>query len=366
MELTPSNVSMLCSATNFLEVECDGSTKPHIENFLEGIRFWTWYELLEALKHCQDSFPSNNYSTILERIVDNLIERLASPFITSPYNTSSSNRSSFQFSSDTSSNNSWKNNNSSSTWWFEHLLFLNIDLLEKIIRTMMLHDFDHGIISNFLFQYHNNLCCLGASQKYWAGEEAGKNNLETVDSPEKVDSDFTVVKSSASQAEKIESTKVVINLLSLLDMRSISCKDLFNLNRVAISLKVSRYCRNKIESLMGCLLDQVTIDYLLVPSPHGKDHAYDVDFVLRLMHIFVLGEIHELTLNQVKSVAKMMDLFLGEVAPDPHLKPSEFESLIVVLPDTSRESHDQLYLAMDMYLKVRNYSTNLTCLQFYI
>lgn len=198
---------------------------------------------------------------------------------------------------------------------------------------MISHDFDHGIVSKFLFYYHNNSSCLGVAQ-----------------------------------AEKIEATKAVINLLSLLDVRSISCKDLFNLNRIAICLKISRFCRNKIESLIGPLLDQVTIDYLLLPSPHGRDHAYDVDFVLRLMHIFFLGGSFELALNQLKRVVKMMDLFLLEVAPDPHLKPSEFEALITVLPGTARESHDQLYLAMDMYLKVIYHSTNLqdcnTCLQF--
>ncbi|XP_027339659.1 BTB/POZ domain-containing protein At3g22104-like [Abrus precatorius] len=321
MEVTPSNVAMLCSAARFLEMECDNvlgthSLKPHIEKFLEGIRFWTWSELLEALKQCQDLISSKSYLAILDRIVDHLIERLLiSPGITSPY-TCSSNRSSFQFSCDTSSNNSWRNNCSGATWWFEHLVFLKIDLLDKVIRTMISHDFDHGVVSRFLFYYHNS-SCLGAIH-----------------------------------AEKIETTKVVINLLSLLDLRSISCKDLFNLNRIAISLKISTCCINKIESLIGPLLDQATIDYLLLPSPHGRVHAYDVDFVLRLIHIFFIGGSFELTLNRLKRVAKMMDLFLVEVAPDPNLKPCELEALITVLTDNARESHDQLYLAIDMYLKV--------------
>ena len=321
MELSPSNVALLCSAANFLEMEPDDATetpslKPHIEKFLEGIRFWTWFELLETLKQCQGLFSSKSYSAIVDRIVDQLIERLALPSVTSPY-TCSSDRSSFQFSCDSSSNNSWRNNCSGATWWFEDLLFLKIGFVDKVIRTMISHDFDHGIVSKFLFYYHKS-ACLGA----------------------------------AAQAEKIETTKVVINLLSLLDVRSISCKDLFNLNRTAASLKISRCCINEIEGLIGPLLDQATIDYLLLPSPHGMNHAYDVDFVLRLIHIFFFGGSFELTSNQLKRVVKMMDLFLVEVAPDPHLKPSEFEALITVLPDTARESHDQLYIAMDMYLKV--------------
>ncbi|KAK7331822.1 hypothetical protein VNO80_28563 [Phaseolus coccineus] len=321
MEVTPSpsNMSLLCSAAHFMEKCDDGpetpNLKPHIEKFLEGIRFWTWSELVEALKQCQDLFSSEGYLAILDRIMDHLIERLASPGITSP-NTCSSNRSSFQFSCDTSSNNSLRNNCSGATWWFEHLMFLRVDLLDKVVRTMLSYDFDHGVVSSFLFHYHNSTC-LGAAQD-----------------------------------EKIEATVVVINLLLLLDLRSISCKDLFNLNRMAVGLKMSTSFIDKIESLIGPLLDQTTIDYLLLPSPHGRAQAYDVGFVLRLVHIFFLGDTFELNSNRLKRVAKMMDLFLVEVAPDPHLKPSEFEALITMIPDTARESHDQLYLAMDMYLKV--------------
>ncbi|MED6110807.1 hypothetical protein PIB30_046285 [Stylosanthes scabra] len=333
MELfSPTNVALLCSAADFLEIESmEGSNlKPHVEKFLQGIRFWTWCELLEALKQCQGLFCSNSksysYSSIVEKmIVDQLIERVACPsIVTSPF-TCSSDRSSFQFSS--SSISSINNSNCFSSldpsWWFEDLVFLKIGLVDKVIRAMISHDFfDHGIVSKFLFYYLKSKA----------------NSL-----------------GDAAEAEKIETTKVVINLLSLLRVRSIRCKDLFDLNRVATRLKISRCCRNEIERLIGALLDQATIDYLILPSPHGMNHAYDVDFVLRLMHTFFFGSIDESTSNnnnRLKRVVKMLHLFLLEVSPDPNLKPCEFEALITVAPDAARESHDQLYIAMDIYLKV--------------
>ncbi|KAE9591805.1 putative SKP1/BTB/POZ domain, NPH3 domain-containing protein [Lupinus albus] len=299
--VTPSNVALLCSAANFLEMECDA-----IENFLDGFSLWTWYELIEALKQCQGLLFSTKYIPILDRIVDQLIEKLVLSSATSPYTCSSN----------TSSNNSLRNSCSGETWWFEHLLFLKIDLMDKVIRRMIYHNFDNGIVSKFLFYYHKCTCFGDA------------------------------------QAEKNEITKFVIHLLSLLDKRSISCKDLFNLNRIVITSKTNTYCKSMIESLIGPLLDKATIDYLLLPPPHGHDHAYDVDFVLRLMHIFFFEASFELTSDRLKRVVIMMDLFLVEVAPDPYLKPSKFEALITVLPDSARESHDQLYIAMNMYLKV--------------
>ncbi|KAE8728556.1 Eukaryotic translation initiation factor-related, putative isoform 1 [Hibiscus syriacus] len=54
--------------------------------------------------------------------------RLASPIVASPY-TSSSENSSFQCSSDTRSSYSIRNNSYHVSWWFEDLLFLNIDLI---------------------------------------------------------------------------------------------------------------------------------------------------------------------------------------------------------------------------------------------
>ncbi|RYR38725.1 hypothetical protein HN51_028343 [Arachis hypogaea] len=39
-------------------------------------------------------------------------------------------------------------------------------------------------------------------------------------------------------------------------------------------------------------------------------------------------------------------------SPDLHFKRCEFEALIRVVPDAARESHDQLYIAIDISLKV--------------
>ena len=302
---------------------------PQIAHFVEGLHFWTWSELMESLKQGQDLFPAKNCSTILDIILDNLIQRLIlNSSIGSSPNTCSSNRSSFQFSCETSSTNSNRRNSSSgATWWFQHLRFLKIDLFEKIMRRMTFHDFDRAIISKFLFYYHK-LRCLGGKQD-----------------------------------EKRETTRVVISLVSLLDKRFLSCKDLFNLYWIAVGLKIDTCCKNKLECVLGLVLDQATVDYLLIPSQQGRDHAYDVDMVLRLSQIFVLRGDFGMSSNRLERVANLMDSFLIEVAPDPHLEPSEFAALITVLPENARESHDQLYIAMDMYLKVSNHFSRFNILK---
>lgn len=105
--------------------------------------------------------------------------------------------------------------------------------------------------------------------------------------------------------------------------------------------------------MIGSLLDQATIDYLLVPSPRGKKYVYDVSLILRLGKSFLLQERSHLSQKgHLIKVAELMDLYLAEVASDIHLKPSKFAALVMMFPAPVRESHDRLYEAIALYFKV--------------
>ncbi|KAK2644278.1 hypothetical protein Ddye_019473 [Dipteronia dyeriana] len=318
IEITASNVVLLSSAAHFMEMGLhDGDGKLYltyrIEKSLEEIDSWSWSELLLALKHCQDLLPNTDTKFILETILACLIERLALPVVASPYMPFSDD--SFKRSCDTRSKDSAKNY-SRKTWWFEDLLFLNVDLVDKVINMMVFQSFDHDTICKFLFYYRRSRFL------------------------------------NALQAEKCRVTEVVINLLSLLDRSPLSCRGLFDILRVASSLKLGKCYNNKLESLIGSQLDQATVDYLLVPSPPGKDYSYDASLVSRLVKAFLFESNSWLSMSRLNKVASLMDSYVEEVSPDPHLRPSKFAALLMVLPDSTRQSHDGLYRAIDMYLEV--------------
>lgn len=320
--IDPSNILLLNTAAHFLGMDSNiGSTTPNLidrtEKSLEGIIFWTWSELLEALKKCPELIPSAKSSLMLQSILDCLIGRLVLTSVASPY-TSSSENSSFKFSCDTRSTDSVKSSYSQLKWWFEDFLFSDVDLLDKVTRTMVSRKLDRATIYKFLCYYHKSRC------------------------------------PGAAPSEKQKITEVVIDLLSLLDRSSLSWKGLFEIYQVALCLKISKFHRNKIEILMGSQLDQATLDYLLAPSPQGRDYSYDVNLVLRLVQAYL----HEgscfssPTASRLKKVAKLMDSYLVEVAPDSHLKPSKFVALVFVLPDYARDSYDHIYHALDLFLEV--------------
>ncbi|KAK1388980.1 BTB/POZ domain-containing protein [Heracleum sosnowskyi] len=319
IDINPSNVSLLVCLAIFMEMNESSSTVHNLfeqlEKSLEEIKYWTWSELLVVLKHCQNLLPTVDSSGLLHKCVDSLVGRLALASEASPCpSTSSPDSSGLRLSTDTRSTDSLKNN-FRATWWFEDLVSLNPYLVTMLTKSMVFRKFDHGVIVRFLFYYQ-------------------KSRFLT-----------------ATLEEKREIMETVVEMLDSLDQRSISCKSLFGILRVALNLSIDKCCRNKLENMIGLQLDQATLDNLLIPSPVGMDHMYDVNLVLRFIRSFLGTGFCRVPLIRMQRVANLMDLYIAEVSPDPCLKLSKFCSLIRVIPDSARESYDGIYHAMDMYLE---------------
>ncbi|XP_063936482.1 BTB/POZ domain-containing protein At3g22104 isoform X2 [Daucus carota subsp. sativus] len=298
----------------------ESSSKVHnlfeqIEKSLEEIKYWTWSDLLVVLNHCQNLLPTVNSSGLLHKCVDSIVKRLALASEASPcQSTSSPDSSGLRLSTDTRSTDSFKNI-FRATWWFEDLVSLKPYLVKMLTKSMVFQKFDHGVIARFLLYYQ-------------------KSRFVT-----------------ATQDEKREIMETVIEMLDSLDQRTVACKSLFGILRVALNLNIKKCCRNKLEKMIGLQLDQATLDNLLIPSPLGMDHMYDVNLVLRFIRSFLGTGFCRVPLIRMQKVANLMDLYIAEVSPDPCLKLSKFCSLVRAIPDSARESYDGIYHAMDMFLE---------------
>ncbi|XP_004287910.1 PREDICTED: BTB/POZ domain-containing protein At3g22104 [Fragaria vesca subsp. vesca] len=321
IDITPSNISLLHFAAIFMEMNISVSGAPNLfektEKSLEEMRYWTWSELLITLKRCQDLLPATNCLPLLEKCLDCIVGRLALTSEASPCpSTSSPDSSGIRFSCDTRSTESLKTSSSRATWWFEDLLVLGPNLVEMLVKSMVTRKFDHVTISRFLFYYQK-------SKFYTAQSDAKRTIAETV-----------------------------IDMLHILDQSSVSCKTLFWILRVVQNMNINKSSRNKLESMIGSQLDQASLDNLLVPSPHGINHLYDVNLVLRVLNSFLRGGTAKASPVRLRKVGVLVDMYTAEVAPDPCLRPSKFLALAMALPDAARDSYDELYRAIDMYLEV--------------
>lgn len=318
IEINSLNLCPLYIIAHFMEMNKSVHDTQNLleqtDKCLEEIGYWSWSELLVALKQCQDLCPFEKSSNLLQKCIDCLVARLALTSETSPCSSIfSPDSSSIRFSFDTKSTESFRG-----TWWFEDLITLNPNLVEMVVVSMVSQKFDHAIISKFLINYQKS-----------------RINRAKLDEKRKI----------------IES---VIDLLYLLDGDAISCKSLFGILRVALNPSIKQCCRSKLETMIGLQMDLATLDNLLVPSPIGTNYLYDVNLVLRFLKSFLGKGTCHVPLVKLKKVAMLMDLYIAEVAPDPCLKPSKFLALLRSLPGHARDSYDGIYRAVDIYLQVHS------------
>lgn len=128
-----------------------------------------------------------------------------------------------------------------------------------------------------------------------------------------------------------------------------SCRSLFWILRILSGFGISKECRLGLERLIGEVLDKATLDDLMVSG--NSSGVYDVNLVIRLVRVFVNSE-EELSIQKLKKVGRLVDNYLGEISPDQSLKISKFLGVAESLPDSSRDSFDSVYRAIDIYLEV--------------
>ncbi|GFP80671.1 BTB/POZ domain-containing protein at3g22104, partial [Phtheirospermum japonicum] len=326
IDISPSNVILLQVVAKFMEINENQTKKEINENqtkkYLENTHLWTWSELLDCLKQCQELLRFMLSSYVVQEILDAVVEKISTLInISSPFQCS--DNSSLLFSGDIISTYSSRSARSSSCQaysWLQDLEFLSIDLFEKVSSTMISRRLDRRIICAFLLHYQK-VKCVGL-----------------------LPSD-----------QKCKIVEILISSLCSLD--GISCFDfpfrsLCDLLRICLSFKMRNFWVKKVEIMIGARLDEATLDDLLVRARGRKTCAYDASLILRLLKVFLGQRKNILFVRRLEKVGFLIDLYLAEVAPDRKLKPSNFLAIALCLPGSARESHDRFFEAVDMFFKV--------------
>ncbi|CAN6450386.1 unnamed protein product [Victoria cruziana] len=145
-----------------------------------------------------------------------------------------------------------------------------------------------------------------------------------------------------------------------------SCTFLLKLLKVAALLGTSEESRQDLVRRVGLQLDEASVEDLLIPSLNAEGTVYDTDLVQIIVDKFVAADqsrINPCNINEDSiqhdyvthdswlSVGRLIDCYLAEVAHDPNLALYKFVSLSESVPDSARPVHDELYRAIDIYLK---------------
>ncbi|CAH9120255.1 unnamed protein product [Cuscuta epithymum] len=247
-------------------------------------------------------------------------------------------------------------------WWAEDLAELSVDLYW---RTMIAIKSGGGRVPASL---------IGDALRVYAS-----HSLPNISKPLPEDSDFS------KHALILES---IVSLLPA-EKGAVSSTFLLRLLKAAAILRASNATKMELARRVGIQLEDANVSDLLIPSEPSKGETiYDVDLVMTMLDQFMSQaqpspptspprrsrggferrrrsrsaenvdfEFQESRRSSSAShasklkVAKLVDGYLQHIAKDPKLQLSKFIAVANSIPDFARIDHDDLYRAIDIYLK---------------
>ncbi|KAF8068142.1 hypothetical protein N665_1150s0015 [Sinapis alba] len=325
-----SNVSTLYCCSVFLgmtEKLCFSNLLLQTETFLEEVFYSSWNDIVSSLKNCEQVFlHAESYGLVDKLIFAALtkISRSSEAFSSSSPSSSSPSTTKNTPESDKRSNLQTVSCVRSNEWWFDDMSSLSPMIILKLIRIIGAYktNIKSLVLTKFLLHYLKTRLQTKSSKT-----ELVRNKLEYSDLAD------TAVKG-----------------VILAGKTAFSCRKLFWVLRVLSSFSLSRESKTGLETLIGEMLDQATLDDLLIPAAGGSREGgfYNVDLVIRLLTVFV-SNIEEET--SMKEVGRLIDKYLREISPDQNLKVSKFLGVAESLLDSARDCFDGVYRAIDIYLQ---------------
>ena len=350
IELSPANSVHLRCTAEYLQMTEETAADNLInqaETFFNQAVLRSWKDSLEALKTCDALLPHAEDLHIAKRCVESLAAKASiDPDLfgwqVSEHGAMLSPEGSVLWNGISTGA---KLGNFSSDWWYDDASSLSFPTYKKLISTMESRGTKDEIIAGSLAYY---------AKKYLPGLNRRQN---------KGPGSLTCAAATLSEEEQrrlLEDIDMMLPLQKCL----ISTNVLLWLLRTAMILKVSRACISNLEKRVGMQLDEATLEDLLLPNfSYTMDTLYNVECVRRILDHFLEMDqaaspclddmMASPSLAPMTAVAKLIDGYLAEIAPDINLKPPKFESLAAALPEYARPLDDGLYRAIDVYLKVK-------------
>ncbi|XP_057948776.1 BTB/POZ domain-containing protein At1g67900-like [Malania oleifera] len=370
--LSAYNIVAVRCAAEYLQMTEDvekGNLIYKLEVFFNSCILHGWRDSIVTLQSTK-GFPL--WSEDLG-ITSRCIEAIASKVLSHPSKASLSRSYSRRGGDDVSCNGaeSQRHKPASKGWWAEDIAELGIDLYWRTF-----------IAIKSVGKIPSNL--IGEALKIYASRwlpnisKDGNLNKQVASDP---DSD-SIGEITSRHRLLLES---IISLLPA-EKGAVSCSFLLKLLKAANILNASSSSKMELARRVGLQLEEAKVSDLLIPSlSYNCDTLYDVDMVMTILEQFMLQgqspptspprtkggferrrsrsaenvdfELQESRRSSSAShssklkVAKLVDGYLQEIARDVNLPLSRVIALAEAVPDFARVDHDDLYRAIDIYLK---------------
>ncbi|KAK6116554.1 hypothetical protein DH2020_049660 [Rehmannia glutinosa] len=370
------DITIILSAYNIVSIRCaaeylqmtehveKGNLMHKLDVFFISCILNGWRDTIVTLQATKE-FPTWSEDV---GITGRCIEAIASKVLANPSKISLCRSYSRRVRDDVSCNGSdISHRNKPKGWWGEDLADIGIDLYWRTMVAIK----SGGKVSSKI---------IGDALRIYASRwlpNVSKEIDSHSDSDSDSDSDLT-----AKHRMLLES---IIGLLPA-EKGAVSCSFLTKLLKASNVLKACSSSRTELARRVGLQLEEATVNDLLVPCLASRDGpVYDVDVVVTILEEFMLQgqkspqtspprdlerrrsrsaedvgflEFQERRRSSSAShsaklkVAKLVDGYLQVIAKDRNLALSKFIGVAEVIPEFARVEHDDLYKAIDIYLKV--------------
>ncbi|KAF6167847.1 hypothetical protein GIB67_027625 [Kingdonia uniflora] len=343
IDLTALNVVSLRCAAEHLQMNetChEGNLIKQTEDFLNEI-FGSWGDSMKALEACEEVLLHAEELHVVSRCINSLaMKACADPSLfSSPGGTVLWN----------GIHTGTKPRPFAEYWWYEEVSFLTLPMYKRLILAVESRGLNPENISGSLMFY---------AKRYLPGlskQSTSKDNLNIC---------------TPSEGDQRLLLEEIVGLLP--NKKGVTLtKFLLRLLHNSMTLHASPSCRENLEKRVGAQLDQAALEDLLIPNMGlTVETLYDVDCIQRILDHFMSVDQAEngtsppcivdedqlmdgtTPLTPITMVAKLVDGYLAEVAPDVNLKLPKFQSLAAVIPDYARPLDDGIYRAIDIYFEV--------------
>uniref|UniRef100_A0A1D1XLW7 BTB/POZ domain-containing protein At5g03250 n=1 Tax=Anthurium amnicola TaxID=1678845 RepID=A0A1D1XLW7_9ARAE len=365
IELNAFNVVCIRCAAEYLNMTEDygeGNLIVQSDNFLNEV-FGNWKDSIKALETCEDVLPYAEELHIVTRCLNSLAMKACADPNLFGYpmlgrNSLKSPEGSVLWNGIGSEP---KPRSLGEDWWHEDVSFLSLPLYKRLLSALEMKGMKpEGIAGSVMFYANRHLPGLSRHSGLIEGATRVKPGAYV---------------SSPSESDQRALLEEIVCFLPA-KKGVITSKFLLGLLRTAIILHASPSYRENLEKMVGAQLDEAALEDLLIPNMgNSVETLYDIDCVQRILDHFMLMDQSAVTgspgivdegqlistsssLTPMTMVAKLVDGYLAEVAPDVNLKLPKFQSLATVIPDYARPLEDGLYRAIDIYLKSHPWLTD--------
>ncbi|PIM99668.1 hypothetical protein CDL12_27831 [Handroanthus impetiginosus] len=313
-------VSAFCAAKFLRMTEAveNGNFIMKLEAFFSSFILEGWKDSIVALQNTERVYDWSENLGIVRRCIESIVDKI----LTSP------TKVTWSYTYTRPGYDKKRHQMVPKDWWTEDISFLNIDMFRCIVA---------AIKSTNMLQPQLVGEAIHVYASRWLPDITESRPNEEA---------YSQAEDSSNRKQKI--LEMLVNLIPA-DKGSVSVKFLLKLLRIANFLAVNSATKAELFRLSGLQFEEASLNDLL------QQTFNDVDLVKTVLESFLRQwkrQTHESqSIRSICKIGKLIDSYLQVIAKDVNLPVQKFAFLAETIPGIARPNHDDLYMAINTYLK---------------